>query len=171
MTVWRSSPHLFKASWSHVFNTCYGIDNWGKDAWIVPRVSIPEHKDTIFFNSSMIRYIAHFPYEKLHSLNKKVVFLCFHASEAQAFFEKSGVTMDVCVVKDVEDMATHIVSCYGFIGNCSSPLAICIATNKYCLGILGHASNPDAVHAKDLVIPNYHYWCDANTNSLAIEDF
>jgi hypothetical protein len=177
LTAWRSSPHLFKATWTHIYNSCFGIDNWGKDAWLIPKSNLAtlsdtsDSRDTIFFNSSITRYVAHFPYDKLFTLGKKIVFICFHASEAQAFFEKSGVTMDVCVVKDVEDMATHIVYSYGFIGNLSSPLAICIATNKYCLGILGHVNNPDAVHMKDLEIPNYHYWCDETVHSLAIEDF
>lgn len=171
LTKWRSSPHLFKVTWTSIYNSCFGINDWGSDAWLVPSRNLHEYKDTIFFNSSMTRYISHFPYKKLLSVSKKVMFLCFNASEAQAFFDKSGLQMDVCIVKDVEDMTVHIASCYGFIGNLSSPLAISIACNKYCLGILGHSNNPDAVHMKDLQIPNYYYWCDESCNSLTLDKF
>ena len=177
LTQWRQSPLLYRATWDIIYNTCYQLSDWGQRAWIIPTQptqQLTEYKDTIFFNSSMLRFVASFPYQHMMQLitskQRKCMFLCFHPNDAFAFFERAGIKMDICVVKDINDMANHIMACHAFIGNLSSPLAICIACNKYCMGILGEHTG-DGIHMKNVPIPNYNYWCDAQSYSKSLEEF
>ena len=172
LTTWRSSPLLFRTTWDVIYNEWYQITNWGKQAWLRTDESEDE-ANTIYFNMSIARFVPYFPFHKLMQLSKRVVFLCFHQNEAEAFFAKSNIRLDVRVVKDAQEMACRINNSYGFIGNLSSPLAICIACHKYCLALLGPVGNNDAIHMKLTTdqIANYHYWCDDQHCTKTVDTF
>ena len=166
LSTWRNNSLLYKTNWCDIFKSEYNIE-WAKNKWL----NVEENKDFnnfILLNVSVnFRYVD-FNYNLLNKMNKKVAFICFNKAHYVDFCLKSNTCFTCHVVDTIEDMCRCILCSYCFIGNLSSPLAIAIALNKYCLGFIGEGD--DSVHMKDLKIPNYYYYQNEHSYTKKIEE-
>ena len=150
LTLWRTSPFMYKGTWSDVYSSTYGIE-WGKHKWL----SVPEHPELnnyIFIHSSVRRINTSYNYkeEMMKNPEKSFAFISNDINEYAAFIHRTGLT-DIPFLKadSFQLMCILIYNCSFFIGNLSMPSAIADALFKTRHTLLENY-NPDNSFVENL---------------------
>ena len=133
---WRNDGKVYKSTWYHIYRHSYNIE-WAKNKWLFLPFD-EKYKDCILIGHSKMRYNKSLNYSNfLKSSGKKVYFVTTDIQEYHYFQNKCLSNKYECILfQDLIDLWKAISSCYLYIGNLSSPLAVAYACHKYSISIL-----------------------------------
>ena len=139
LSIWRSSPLLYKRSLQTIFSSIYHID-WARSPWLTVGEKKPKLASKVLFccNECPGRFPNKINFIKLFAKYDidNILFITQTISEYTAFSSKTGIQMQLYTPSSIEDFVISINSCSLFIGNLSSPLTYAYALHKSNITLL-----------------------------------
>jgi ADP-heptose:LPS heptosyltransferase len=154
LSLWRSSNMLYQSSWKTIFEPIFSVQ-WGSNQWLTYHKD-EQYKNKIIINISISRFPDHINYNEVLSNYPKedVIYVTQNIDDYNHFLYKTGINLPVFIVPTLEEFVIIINSCYLFIGNLSSPLAIAHALHKQNITLLLKEC-PDNIHSFSDTLVNF----------------
>jgi hypothetical protein len=132
LSIWRN--YLSSTTWYHIFSSVYGV-SWGETKWLTLPTD-DRFKDCILIGHSNRRKNCSLNYTNFLNSDRKKVFVTTDPKEWEEFKSLIKFQCEVEIFSSLNELWSAIQSCFLFIGNLSSPLAIAYACHTPTIAIL-----------------------------------
>jgi ADP-heptose:LPS heptosyltransferase len=138
LSLWRSSPLLYRTSFDMIFKHTYGI-NFGSEPWL--KISSDgNYKDSVLFFHSTIRYNKDINFENFFkNIGVKVTFVTMFPKEYEEFCNRHRILIPVLYCESLQKFASVISNCKLLITNMTLSLVLALATKQKTVVILPHS--------------------------------
>jgi hypothetical protein len=140
LNAWRLGDKLYKANWTEIFDTMYGLPRQEKFTPYLHVEADERFKDYIVIHRSTQRHTNNFPWEDIIK-NNNVVFVGFDKNEINTLPNASLI--EYYAPKNFHEYACIIKGAKGFIGNQSSPLTLAYGVGQR---IFAELHSIDSIH-------------------------
>jgi hypothetical protein len=129
LSIWRSSPNLYKQNWYHIYKQTYNVE-WGKRKWLNIQVD-SKWKDKVVINTTNYRWHYNIDFELLKKkYGDNLLFISSDKNQHNYFENITNINVEYYKFTSFFNLVTIINSCKLFAGSLSAPLSIAHALHK-----------------------------------------